>query len=99
MLFFYPQSYLTLTQKEFGADLRALCISLYFDYRVTENKIAELLSDHGIYISEGAISNILTGEKADELSKEKESILKAGLKSINYQHIDDTGFRVNGVNK
>lgn len=32
-------------------------------------------------------------------SLEKESIYKAGLKSTNYQHIDDTGFRVNGVNK
>ncbi len=40
---------------------------LYFDCRVTENKIKTILEESGIIISEGQISNILTKEKKEEL--------------------------------
>lgn len=33
---------------EFGPNLKALCAILYFDYRVTENKIVKFLSEFGI---------------------------------------------------
>ena len=43
------------------------------------------------------ISRIIT-DKLDIFHEEKEDIVKAGLKSTPYQHIDDTGARVNGKN-
>lgn len=83
---------------EFGPNLKALCATLYFDYRVTENKMVKFLNEFGISISEGTLSNILIKENADVLTKEKSEIYMAGLKSTKYQQTDDTGFRVDGVN-
>jgi len=83
---------------DFGPNLKALCAVLYFDYRVTENKIVKLLGEFGIKMSEGTLSNILIKENADILSNEKLEIYKAGLKSTSYQQTDDTGFRFAGKN-
>jgi hypothetical protein len=89
----------SIGSSEFAPDLKALCVSLYFDHRVIENKILSFLTSCGIHISEGTLSNILTLENAAELSEEAEAIFRAGQKSSNYQHMDDTGFWVNGQNK
>jgi hypothetical protein len=88
-----------LKDTQYGPELKALVLSLYFDNRVTEHKITSLLNNSGIRISEGMISNILIKEKTEELTKEKESIYYAGLRSRSYQQIDDTGFRVKGTNQ
>src|SRR3989304_2386817 len=58
-----------------------------------ENKIKKILEEWRVIISEGEISNILTQEKKEELTIEKEEILKAGMINSNYIHIDDTGTR------
>lgn len=87
-----------LKDTEFGPELKALCSTLYFENRVTENKIASFLNANGIVISEGTVSNILINEKAKELSAEKKDIYTEGLKSSIYQQIDDTGMRVAGKN-
>jgi len=63
---------------------------------VTENKIKKILEEAGIIISAGEISNILTQEKKEELTKERKEILKAGLESSSYFHIDDTGLNHEG---
>lgn len=78
---------------EFGADLKAFIHYLYFACRVPEKKIWKTLTERGIIISEGHISNILTRDRQEEFSKEKEDILKAGMTHSNYFHIDDTGAR------
>lgn len=83
---------------QFGVDLKALVFDLYYNERVTENKIQKFLEQHGILISEGQISNILTKENAKEFGEEKEDILQAGIASSNFVHIDDTGARHNGIN-
>lgn len=83
---------------DFGPNLKALCAVLYFDYRITENKIIKLLEEFGITMSEGTLSNILIKENAEILSNEKSDIYDAGLKSTSYQQTDDTGFRVAGKN-
>jgi hypothetical protein len=46
---------------------------------VTENKIRQLLNEIGISISEGQISNILTRDRHEELTAEKQTIFKAGI--------------------
>lgn len=84
---------------EFGPELKAFIVYLYYACRVTENKIKKILEDWGIIISEGEISNILTQEKKEKLSMEKEEILKAGMANSNYIHMDDTGIKHKGKNQ
>lgn len=82
---------------QFGPELKAFIIDLYYNARVTEHKIQKILKEHGVLISEGQISNILTKEKSEEFRKEKEEIFEAGMTS-DYFHTDDTGLRHNGIN-
>ena len=83
---------------EFWSALKAFIAYLYFAGRVTENKIKKILEESGVIISEGQISDILTKEKKEEFSKEKQDIFDAGLNSSDYFHIDDTGGRHKGLN-
>ena len=83
---------------EFGAGLKAFAAYLYFGCRVTEKKIWQILTERGIIISEGQISNILTKVKKEEFTQEKVSILEAGMSCTDYFHIDDTGARHKGIN-
>ena len=83
---------------EFGTELKAFIVYLYFGCRVTENKIKTILEESGIIISEGEISNILTKEKKDEMTKEKGDIFIAGMANSNYIHMDDTGMKHKGIN-
>ena len=83
---------------EFGPDAKALISSMYYENRVTENKIAGFLNANGLHISEGTISNILIKEQSEELTRIKDEIFEAGLASGTYQQIDDTGIRVAGEN-
>ena len=83
---------------EFGKELKAFIIYLYFGCRVTENKIKTILEESGIIISEGQISNILTKEKKEEMAKEREDIFIAGMENSNYIHMDDTGMKHKGIN-
>jgi hypothetical protein len=87
-----------LKESEFGAELKAFLYSLYYECRVTEHKIVEILATHNIKISEGSISNILIYDKAEEFSKEKQNIFQTALEVSEYQQVDDTGIRVDGVN-
>ncbi|MFQ5888134.1 MAG: transposase [Candidatus Hydrothermarchaeales archaeon] len=83
---------------EFGAELKAFVHYLYFACRVPEEKIWRILTERGIIISKGQISNILTKDRQEEFSREKEGILEAGMACSDYFHIDDTGARHKGVN-
>ncbi len=82
----------------FGAELKAFVVYLYFSCRVPEKKIWRMLTEAGIVISEGEISNILTKTCHEKFTQEKEDIFEAGMKSADYFHIDDTGARHKGVN-
>ena len=83
---------------EFGAELKAYLIYLYHECRVPEGKIHQALYGQGIMISEGQISNLLI-KKQERFHEEKKEIMKQGIASSEYQHIDDTGARVMGVNQ
>jgi len=83
---------------EFGASLKSWVLFWYFHSRIPENRIHKMLSDTGIIISAGEISNIIIKE-GGTFHKEVKDITEAGIKSSSYQHIDDTGARVGGENQ
>lgn len=83
---------------EFGPDLKAYIIHQYFANRVPEKKIHNTLTEFGILISPGQISNIITKANALQFTQEKEDIFTVGMESSDYFHIDDTGARHNGIN-
>ena len=83
---------------EFGATLKSWVLFWCFNSRMSEQKIYQMLTDTGISISQGQISNIII-KNQDKFHKEKIETVSAGIKSTSYQHIDDTGARVNGVNQ
>ena len=81
----------------YGPNVRTLCVMFSHLCHMTEPKIGEWFANMGIRISAGQISQFLTqGQEA--FHREKEEIVEAGLNSSPWQHIDDTGTRVDGVN-
>src|SRR4051794_22722631 len=79
----------------FGPHLRTLVLTLAYGGGMSERKILELVAGTGIVISAGTVSNLLT-EGRVAFETEAREVLKAGLESRPYQHIDDTGTRVDG---
>ncbi len=82
---------------EFGPGIKTLVLCLYNDGVMSQPAIHRLLTAVGIYISPSTLSRIITDEQSI-FHQEKADIFAAGLRSTNYQHIDDTGARVNGKN-
>ena len=80
---------------DFGADLRALILSLKYCGNMSEPKIREFLENFDVQISSGSVSNILT-KTADSFAHEFDDIVHAGLTSTPYQQTDDTSARVAG---
>jgi hypothetical protein len=80
---------------DFGADVRALILSLKYCGNMSEPKIREFLENFDVQISAGSVSNILT-KTADSFAQEFDDIVSAGLSSTPYQQTDDTSARVAG---
>lgn len=80
---------------DFGADLRALILSLKYCGNMSEPKIREFLENFNVQISSGSVSNILT-KTADAFAAEFDDLVQAGLASTPYQQTDDTSARVAG---
>ena len=86
-------------QGGYGIELQSMVITLYFEQRVPEEKIVEFLKAQGIEISAGQVSNILIKKHMEIFAEERKEVVKAGLGSTEYQHIDETGARVEGQNQ
>jgi len=86
-------------QGGYGIELQSMVITLYFEQRVPEEKIVEFLKSQGIEISAGQVSNILIKKHVEKFEEERKEVVKAGLGSTEYQHIDETGARVEGQNQ
>ena len=65
---------------EFGPNLKSLCLLFAHLCNMTEPKIADLLANVGILISDGQISHLLSSGQ-EQLQAEKEAIVEAGLGS------------------
>jgi len=83
---------------QFGPGLKSLAIVMSFGMQATEPKILEFFDNFGIQISSGQLSNILIKDK-EVFHTEKDAVYEAGLCSSPWQHMDDTGARVNGHNQ
>lgn len=80
---------------EFGPDVRSLILILKHVANVSESCIHSFLTNYGISISKSSISR-LSRKDAVLFAKDRENIVKSGIVSTEYQHIDDTSFRVKG---
>ena len=81
----------------FSPIIKSLTIGLKYVCNVSEPKILAFMTNIGIYISAGSISNILI-KNIDVFHEEKTDIVNAGLESTDYHQTDDTKARVNGKN-
>jgi len=79
----------------FGPHLKALAVTLAYAGGMSETKILELVRSSGIAISAGTLSTLLTEGRA-AFADEARDVLRAGLESTPYQHLDDTSTRVDG---
>jgi hypothetical protein len=82
---------------EYGPNLKTWVKTFYSAAQVTIDNIAFILNTAGSLISPATISRIITNNN-NELHDEKLEIVKAGLKSTPYQHLDDTLGRESGTN-
>jgi len=82
---------------QFGPGVSAWILSLAYASGVSQPKIKELLQTVGIMISAGEISNILI-KRQEIFHQERQDILRAGLASTAWQHLDSTATRVYGQN-
>jgi hypothetical protein len=79
----------------FGPHLKALVLTLAYAGGMSETRLLELIRSTGIVIAAGTLSNLLTEGRA-AFADEARAVLRAGLASTPYQHLDDTGTRVDG---
>ena len=82
----------------FGPHVKSLVLDLHYTANTTESSIHWFFKNHNIAISVSSIARMLT-EKQNAFHDEKKEIVKAGLKSTSYQHMDDTGAREKGKNQ
>ena len=80
---------------QFGPGLRALTLALYSAGQMSEAKILELYRSVGVQVSDGELSNLLVKDH-EQFHTEREAVVRAGLASSPWQHLDDTGTAVNG---
>jgi len=85
-------------QGEFGPHLRTQVLVLYYVCQMTEPKIRAWLLQIGIKISTGTISNMLI-KGHEQFHQEEAASYEAALEQCPWQHIDDTGTRVDGDNQ
>ncbi len=77
-----------------GPGLKALALQRYYQGQMSEPKILEVLHSVGIVISAAHLATLLIDQPV--FAAEYEEIARAGLASSLFQHLDDTGTRVNG---
>jgi hypothetical protein len=80
---------------DFGPNIKTLILSLHNASNMTESAIIEFLTTHGVLISSASVARIIL-KGYEQFKDEKTAIIEAGLQSSDYQHIDDTGAKVNG---
>ena len=83
---------------QFGPGVRAWVLALYYGGQMSEPKILEVLHTVGMQISAGQLSDLLIKDQ-EPFHAESAAVVKAGLQSSPWQHLDSTGTRVNGHNQ
>ncbi len=83
---------------QFGPGVRAWVLALYYAGGMSEPKILELLQTVGMHISAGQLSDFLLKDQ-EQFHAERVKVLRAGLDSSPWHHLDSTGTRINGKNE
>ena len=83
---------------QFGPGVRAWVLALYYAAGMSEPKILELLQTVGMHISAGQLSAFLIKDQ-ELFHAESVTVVRAGLESSPWQHLDSTTTRVNGKNE
>ena len=81
----------------FGPTLQSYILYQYHHAQVTEPLLYQQLRDFGVRISTGQLHRLIT-EGKERFHREKDEILRVGLKVSNHIHTDDTGARHGGKN-
>ncbi len=81
----------------FDATLQSFILHQYHHCHVTQPLILEQLRELGVDISAGQINRIIT-EGKERFHKEKDEILRVGLRASTHVNVDDTGARHKGKN-
>ena len=81
----------------FGATLRSFVLYQYYHAQVTEPLILEELREWGVEMSSGQLHRLIT-EGKEQFHREKDEILRVGLRVSGHIHVDDTGARHQGKN-
>jgi hypothetical protein len=83
---------------QFGPGVRAWVLALYYGGGMSEPKILELLHTVGMDISAGQLSDFLIKDQ-EQFKSESAAVVRAGLASSPWQHLDSTATRVGGKNE
>jgi len=81
----------------FGPGIRHLVLALHYQGRMPQKLLQTFLSAMGVVISEGEVASLLVTSAA-RFQTEQEAACRAGVQKHGYQHIDDTGARLQGKN-
>ena len=81
----------------FGPGIRHLVLALHYQGRMPQKLLQTFLDGMGVRISEGEVAFLLV-TSAVRFKAENEAACRAGVKKHGYQHIDDTGARLQGKN-
>ncbi len=81
----------------FGPTLQCFILYQYYHALVTEPLLLEQLREYGITISSGQLHALVTEGKG-KFHREKDEILRVGLRVSGHIHVDDTGARHRGKN-
>src|SRR6266571_5144247 len=83
---------------QFGPGVRAWALALYYAAGMSEPKLLELLHTVGMQISAGQLSDLLIQDQ-EPFHAERAALVRAGLASSPWHHLDSTGTRVDGRNQ
>ncbi len=83
---------------QFGPKVRAWVLALSYEGLMSEPKLLDVLHAAGLSISAGQLSNLLIKDQ-ETFHGESAAMVKAGLSSSPWQHLDRTGTRINGQNQ
>ena len=81
----------------FGPTLQCFILYQYYHALVTEPLLLEQLREYGVTISSGQLHALVT-EGKERFHREKDEILRVGLRVSGHIHVDDTGARHRGKN-
>jgi Transposase IS66 family len=85
-------------QGQFGPGVRAWVLALYYAANMSEPKILELLHTVGMHISAGQLSDFLVKDQ-EQFHAERAAVVRAGLASSPWHHLDSTASRLDGQNQ